>query len=323
MLAIEVPEYGPSDVLRPVERERPEPGPGEVRIAVQAAGINFADIMQRRGHYPGGPTPPYVPGLEAAGTVEAVGEGVDREPGERVVALLNGGGYAEAVLAPDATLFDVPPGLSCSEAAGFPVQFLTAHSILHDRGEVEAGDRVLVHAAAGGVGSAAVQLAALAGAEVFATASTADKLELADRLGADHLINYAETDFAAETDRLTDGEGLDLVLDGVGGETFDRSLDALHQYGRLVTFGVASDAETTVEAPRLLFENKSVVGFHLGQTMGYDPGRVFAAVADLAERLVAGDLEVVVGKTFPLAEAAAAHQLIEDRDSTGKVVLEP
>lgn len=323
MQAIEVTEYGPSDALEPVERETPEPGPGEVRIDVEAAGVNFADVQQRRGLYPGGPEPPYVPGLEAAGTVDAVGEGVDREVGERVVAMVRGGGYAEYVTAPAASLFDVPAFMDLEEAAGFPVQFLTAWAVLHERGEVRAGERVLVHAAAGGVGSAAVQLADAADAEVFATASTDEKLDLAARLGADHTINYEETDFAAEVDVITDGAGLDLVLDGVGGDVFDRSLDALAPYGRLVTFGVASGQPTSADATRLLFENTSVVGFHLGRTMRHDPDRMLAAVPELTGLLADGTVEVVVGETFPLADAADAHEHVESRESVGKVVLEP
>ncbi|MFC7045978.1 zinc-binding alcohol dehydrogenase family protein [Halobacteriaceae archaeon GCM10025711] len=323
MRAIQVSEYGDADALEPVETGTPDPGPGEVRIEVAAAGINFADVMQRRGHYPGGPEPPYVPGLEAAGTIDAVGEDVDREVGERVVAMTGGRAYAEYVTAPAAALFDVPPGVSFEEAAGFPVQFLTAHLTLHDRGDLQAGERVMIHAAAGGVGTAAVQLAALAGAEVFGTASTDEKLALAERLGADHAIDYTETDFREAVDRLTDGEGLDLVLDGVNGQTFDRSLDALSQYGRIVTYGAASGDPRSADTTRLLFENKSVVGFHLGQTMQHDPGRVHAVVPELTDLLGAGDLEVIVGETFPLAEAAAAHEFVESRQSVGKVVLTP
>ncbi len=323
MRAIEVTEFGDGDVLEPVEHEKPEPEEGEIRIAVEAAGINFADVQQRRGRYPGGPEPPYVPGLEAAGTIDAVGDGVDREVGDRVVTMLENGGYAEYATAPAFGLFDVPEFMSFEEAAGFPVQFLTAWAVLHERGGVEAGERVLVHAAAGGVGSAAVQLADAADAELFATASTDEKLDLAARLGADHAINYEEADFATEIDAITDGAGVDLVLDGVGGETFDRSLDALTPYGRLVTFGVASGEPTTADATRLLFGNKSVVGFHLGRTMAHDPQRVLGAVPELTGMLADGTLAVVVGETFPLADAADAHEFVESRGSVGKVVLEP
>ncbi|MDH5021232.1 quinone oxidoreductase family protein [Halobacterium rubrum] len=324
MLAIEVTEFGDDSVLEEVERDRPEPGPGEVLLDVEAVGVNFADVMQRRGHYHGGPEPPYVPGMEAAGTVEATGAGVeDREAGDRVVAMLDGGAYAEYATAPAQALFDVPESISFAEAAGFPVQFLTAYLCLHDWGELDEDDDVLVQAAAGGVGTAATQLASHHGAEVYGTASTSEKLELAERLGCDHPINYTETDFAEETDDLTDGDGLDLILDGVGGDTFRESVDALAPFGTIVAYGAASGEPGTVDTATLLFGNKSVEGFHLGRATQLDPERVFAAVPELSAMLASGDLEVVVGQTFALADAADAHRALENRETTGKVVLEP
>ncbi|NHN58472.1 MULTISPECIES: NADPH:quinone oxidoreductase family protein [Halorussus] len=323
MRQVEVTEFGGSEALNVTDVEASEPGPGQVRIAVEAAGVNFADIMQRRGHYVGGPEPTYVPGMEAAGTVDAVGDGVDYEEGDRVVAMTGRGGYADYALADADSLFEVPEPMSFAEAAGFPVQFMTAHSVLHEWGELEEGERVLVHAAAGGVGTAAVQLASAAGAEVFGTASTDEKLELAERLGCDHPINYEESDFRDVIDEKTDGEGVDLVLDGVGGETFSRSLDALAHFGRVVTYGAASGEPGEVETTRLLFENKSVVGYHLGNALQRDPQRILKAVPELQQLLASGDLEVVVGERFPLEEAAAAHEAIENRETVGKVVLEP
>ncbi|KAB1196734.1 MULTISPECIES: NADPH:quinone oxidoreductase family protein [Haloferax] len=323
MKSIVVTEYGSSDTLEVRETEKPEPGPGEVRLAVEAAGINFADIMQRRGHYRNGPTPTYTPGLEAAGTIDAVGEGVDREVGERVVAMTGGGAYAEYVTTRAAGLFDVPESMSFAEAAGFPVQFLTAYNCLHEWGGFEDGERVLIHAAAGGVGTAAVQLASLAGAETFGTASTEEKLDLATDLGLDHPIQYTEVDFRDVVDAETDGEGVDLVLDGVGGETFQHSLDALSDFGRIVTYGVASGEVAKADTRRLLFENKSVIGFHLGNALQKRPQSVLGAVPELSELLASGELEVVVGERFDLEDAAAAQQYIEDRKSSGKVVLEP
>jgi len=324
MKAIEVTEYGDSDRLETIDAERPDPGPGEVRIAVEAAGINFADIMQRRGHYPGGPEPPYVPGMEAAGRVDAVGDGVtDVSEGDRVVAMVQTGGYAEYAVANAERLFPVPEAMSLEEAAGFPIQFLTAHSCLFAWGGLEEGESVLIQAAAGGVGTAAVQLASNAGAEVFGTASTQEKLDLAADLGCDHPINYTETDFREVIEEETDGEGVDLVLESVGDDVFERSLDAMAHFGRMVTYGVASGVPAEVSNQRLLFENKTVKGFHLGQAATHDPSRVMQAVPDLTEGLASGDLEVVLGKSFALAEAADAHQYIEDRKSSGKVVLKP
>jgi NADPH2:quinone reductase len=324
VLAIEVSEFGDGGVLRQVEREQPDPGPGEVLLDVEAVGVNFADVMQRRGHYHGGPEPPYLPGMEAAGTVEATGDGVkDPEVGDHVVAMLDGGGYAEYATAPAQGLFDVPDSISFAEAAGFPVQFLTAYLCLHDWGDLADDESVLVHAAAGGVGTAAVQLASHHGADVFGTASSSEKLALAERLGCDHPIDYTETDFTEETADLTDGDGLDLVLDGVGGETFRESVDALAPFGRVVAYGAASGEPGTVDTATLLFGNKSVEGFHLGRAMARDPERVYAAVPELSAMLASGDLEVVVGQTFDLADAADAHRALENRETMGKVVLEP
>jgi NADPH2:quinone reductase len=323
MDAIEVQSFGDADEIQVVEREVPEPGAGEVRIAVEAAGVNFADIMQRRGHYQGGPEPPYTPGMEVAGVIDAVGEGVEREEGERVVAMLGGDGYAEYAVASAQGLFDLPAEMSAAEAAGFPVQFLTAHNCLHEWGHLEEGERVLVHAAAGGVGTAAVQLAREAGAEVFGTASTAEKLDTAAALGCDHPINYVEEDFVERIDDLTDGEGVDLVLDGVGGETTARSLDALAHFGRMVSYGAASGTPGRPSTADLLFGNKTVIGYHLGQGIQRDPMRVLGAVPSLTELLAAGTLEVQVGHTFDLTAAADAHRAIEGRETSGKVVLEP
>ncbi|OIB58752.1 quinone oxidoreductase family protein [Natrialba sp. SSL1] len=323
MQAIEVTAYGDNSQLEVTDADLPEPDAGEVRIEVEAAGINFADIMQRRGVYPSGPEPTYVPGMEAAGTIDATGEGVGLDEGDRVVAMLNTGGYAEYATANAQMLFPIPEGMSFAEAAGFPVQFLTAHSCLFEWGGLEEGETVLIQAAAGGVGTAAVQLASNAGAEVFGTASTQEKLDLAAELGCDHPINYTETDFRAVIDEETDGEGVDLVLESVGDDIFERSLDAMAHFGRMVTYGVASGVPAEAENRRLLFENKSVSGFHLGQASYHDPSKIMKAVPDLTQGLTSGDLEVVLGEAFALEDAADAHQYIEDRKSSGKVVLRP
>ncbi|WP_435334638.1 quinone oxidoreductase family protein [Haloarchaeobius sp. TZWWS8] len=323
MRAIEVPEYGETDVLTVVEDEIPEPGEGEVRIAVEAAGINFADIMQRRGHYPGGPEPPFRPGFEAAGTVDAVGEGVDYDVGDRVVGLVGEGGYAEYAVTGADSLFPVPEGMSFAEAAGFPVQFLTAHNCLFEWGGLESGESVLIQAAAGGVGTAAVQLANRASAEVFGTASTQEKRDLAAELGCDHPIDYTSEDFVEVVHEHTDGEGVDLALDGVGGDVFADSFRATKEFGRVVPYGAASGEPGTIEATDVFFRNQSVVGYHLGNAMQTRPQQVLQAVPDLTEGLESGELEVIVGERFALEDAADAHEFIEDRKSSGKVVLEP
>ncbi|CAI49974.1 NADPH:quinone reductase [Natronomonas pharaonis DSM 2160] len=323
MKAATVTEYGEADVLEVTDRERPRPGEGEVLIEVEAAGINFADIMQRRGHYQGGPSPEYVPGMEVAGTIAEVGDGVNREAGEAVVSLVNGGGYAEYATADARGLLDIPGDLSFEEAAGFPVQWLTAHNCLHEWGGLEADETVLVHAAAGGVGSAAVQLADEAGAAVIGTASTEEKLSMASDLGMDHGIQYTEEDFVDRVNEITDGDGVDLVLDGIGSDTSDRSLQALRSFGRMVSYGAAGGEPGRPNTADLLFSNQRVIGYHLGRAIEQKPMKVMGAVPELTQLLGEGTLEVQVGHTFDLEEAASAHQFIEDRKSSGKVVLVP
>lgn len=323
MKAVEVTAFGDASNMHVVDREKPDPGEGEVRIKVEAAGINFADIMQRRGHYHGGPEPPYVAGLEVAGTIDAVGPGVGRSEGQEVAAMVGTEGYAEYATADARALLEVPENLSWPEAAGFPVQFLTAHNCLHEWGELEENERVLIHAAAGGVGTAAVQIAREANATVFGTASTPEKLDKAEALGCDHPINYEADDFVEQINETTAGEGVDLVLDGIGGETTERSLNALTHFGRMVSYGAASGRPGEPPTDKLLFGNKRVIGYHLGQASYRKPMKVMSAVPPLTEMLADGTLEVQVDHTFDLTDAREAHEAIENRETTGKVVLTP
>lgn len=323
MRAVEVTEFGGPEGLIPTEKERPTPESGELLIEVTAAGINFADIQQRMGLYPGGPEPPFVPGFEVAGHVTAVGEDCDVEVGDRVAGLSNVGGYAEFTVGDAATVIEIPDDLDTAEAAAVPVQFLTAHGCLFDRGGLEADENVLIHAAAGGVGSAAVQLAASTGATVFGTASTQEKLDHVASLGCDHPINYEESDFAEEIEEITDGAGIDLVIDGVGGDAFRDSLDTLNHFGRIVTMGVASGNPAVAPTTSLLFSNQEVVGFHLGNTIARDPNRALEPLPELFERVTEGDLSVTIGGRYPLEDADQAHEFIESRQSRGKVLLEP
>ena len=322
MRVVEVPEYGGSDVLRATERERPTPGPGELVIESRAIGVNFADIKRRRGASHRAPDPPFVPGLEAAGEVVDTGDGVEHVVGDRVAVFVGAGGYAEYVLADAGSVFPLPDLMSFEQGAAFPVQYITAHNCLHEWGGVEPGESVLIHAAAGGVGSAAVQLATTAGAEVIATASTPEKLEHASRLGADHCIDYTVADVGSELEGLTD-EGVDLVLDGVGGEAFAASQAAIAPFGRLIVIGSASGTEGEPDPSWLRVRNASVIGYHLGTAMECAPERVRSAVDGLYELLEDGHLEIVIGATFDLEDAARAHDLVESRESTGKVLLLP
>jgi len=312
--AVVCPAYGES--LAVAERPVPDPGPGEVRVAVEAAGLNFADAEQCRGDYPGGPTPPFVPGMEVAGRIDAVGEGVDRDPGAFVAGVCDAGLAEYAVVDAEAVV-RVPDGLSATAAAGVPVQWLTAHNCLFEWGGLTGGDRVLVHAAAGGVGSAAVQVAAASDLDpaptVVATASTPEKLDFARELGADHGIDYGS---AAE--RVG---AVDLVLDGVGGRAFSESVAALADHGRVVTYGAASGRPGTVATPRLFHVNGSVVGYHLRHALATVPDRVRTAVDPVYRLLDESEAAVQVDSTWPLAEAEAALARLRDRSHRGKVVV--
>ena len=320
MRAIHVTEHGGPDVLELVELDPPEPGPGEVSVDVEAVGVNFADIKRRRGSSSRSHDLPFVPGIEAAGTVSAVGEGTGFEVGDRVAVFPTRGSYAEVVVVDADRVFGIPDSLGFEAAAAFPVQFLTAHESLHACGGLRPGDDVLIHAAAGGLGSASVQLAAARGATVFGTASTSEKRRFAERLGADHTIDYETEDFREAVAERTD-EGVDLVLDGVGGRTFDRSLDAVRPFGRVVTLGSASGTDATPNTGRLRAESAHVVGYHLSRAVERDPERVHRAAVEVFGLYDAGGLEFVVGERFDLAEAGAAHAHIESRASHGKVVL--
>ncbi|RYJ14492.1 NADPH:quinone oxidoreductase family protein [Halogeometricum borinquense] len=321
MRAVEVTEYGDSSVLTITDRPAPTPSEGEVSIDVAAVGVNFADIEQRRGNYPDSPSPPFVPGLEVAGTVRTAPAGSDLAVGDRVAALTSSGGYAERATAPAEQTFRIPESLSWAAATALPVQGLTAHNVLHEWGNLSPDERVLVHAGAGGVGSLAVQFADAAGATVLATASTAEKRELTRDLGADHAIDYTDVDVADAVLSRTDG--VDLVVDGVGGNAFAASVEALAPVGRIVTFGMASGSVPTVATPRLFFANQSVIGYHLEHALDHVPERVLEAVPSVIDHLASGQVEVVVDRTVPLSEPQQAHDSLANRETVGKVVLTP
>ena len=289
-------------------------------MAVTAAGLNFADVEQHRGDYPRGPTPPFVPGMEVAGRVDAVGDAVDDVP-DGLVAGFCRGGFAEYAVVEADRLIPVPDRLDATAAAALPVQWVTAHNCLHEWGDLADDERVLVHAAAGGVGSAAVQLASEAGATVVGTASTAEKLALARELGADHGVNYEREDVADRVAALVDG--VDLVLDGVGGRAFSESVAALADGGRIVTYGTASGRPGTVATPRLLFTNASVVGYHLGHALETTPERALRATEPLVDLFADGTVRVHVDSVHPLSSLDRAYRRLRDRESRGKVVVEP
>ncbi|MBB6450148.1 NADPH2:quinone reductase [Geomicrobium halophilum] len=323
MKAIQFSEYGGPEVLQNVEMEQPKPEGREVLIEVYRSGVNYADTARRKGRYVV-PTPlPFIPGAEVAGVVTEVGEKVTKvEPGTRVVTLTHSGGYAEYVKADERGLIPIGESLDFSTAVALPLQGLSAYHVLTTMGRLEEGETVLVHAAAGGVGSIAVQLAKLQGAgNVIATASTEEKLAYARELGADVGINYTKEGWEKEVEEATNGQGVDVAMEMVGGDVFKKTLQLLGRFGRLVIFGSASGEESRLNAGRLMEKNQSVIGFFLPQIMR-KPELMQSSLEALFTHLRAGELKLQIGETFPLEEAAHVHELMEGRKTKGKIILD-
>ncbi len=325
MQAVYVTAFGPPEVLQARDAPLPEPGPGQVRLKVAATTVNFADIQGRRSQYLGSRTPPFIPGLEAAGTVDAIGPGVSGlSVGQRVAAHADGGSYAEYILAKGMETFPIPDSLGWDDATTFPSVGTTALNLLTHAGRLQPGDTVLIHAAAGGVGSTAVQLARTLGAGiVIGTAGSPEKLELARKLGADVAINYRIEDVAARVMELTNGVGADVILDGVGKDSFDSSIASLAPFGRLVAYGQASGPPTPASFGALYGENKSIIGYSSGGFRRRRPEMLRAPGLAAMKLLAQGRWKPVIGARFPLSKASEAHRLIEDRESIGKVLLLP
>jgi synaptic vesicle membrane protein VAT-1 len=334
---------GSYDVLRVEERPDPPVGPGEARIAVKAAGINFADTLARVGLYPDAPKPPCVLGYEVAGEVESVGEGVtELVPGDRVVAGTRFGGQAELVTVPADQVWPLPERLSFAQGAAFPVNYGTAYAALVTMGSLREGTRVLIHAAGGGVGISATQIARNAGAEIFGTAS-ASKHEAIRAQGVDHPIDYRNQDFEAEVMRLTNGEGIDLAIDALGPQSFRKDYRLLRPGGRLVMYGLSENSREgrrsipltlkSLAAMQmatmpwwksllLMNENKGIFGLNMLKWLDSE-GDLDRLVQPLTADLEAGRLEPVVAETFPFERAGEAHRFIAERRNVGKVVLFP
>ncbi|MGH2953446.1 MAG: quinone oxidoreductase family protein [Solirubrobacterales bacterium] len=313
MKAIQIKEFGGPEVMELVDLPDPEPRDGEVVVDVVRAGINFADTHVTRNDYLAEQTLPMIPGGEVCG----------RAPdGRRVAALLAGGGYAERVGVPDGWLVPVPDAVGDDQAAGLLLQGLTAHALVHRCARLQAGETLVVEAAAGGTGSLAVQLAKRAGGRVIALASSPEKRELASRLGADATVDSRSGDLKEAILEANGGEQVDAVLQMSGGEGFEQELRALAPFGRMVTFGIASREENQVRTGHLLRNSRAVIGFWL---MHLIPHRdeVAAMVAELLEAVAAGELEVVIGGVYPLSEARRAHEDIAGRQTTGKLLLDP
>lgn len=321
MKAVRINETGGPEVMHIEEIETPTPKTGEILIKVAAAGINYADLAQRQGAYLTRTITPTTPGFEFAGTVEALGPGVTSPAvGTRVVAF-GEGGYAEYALAQPSTIIPIPDMLDFTHAAAFPVQGITAYQLLRESAHIQAGESVLVHAAAGGVGTLAIQLAKLLGAgTVIGTASNAQKLELIRRLGADAAINYTEENWPEQVKQATGGKGPDIILEMVGGSIAEQSLQCLAPFGRMVIYGAASNQIAQFTGVQLMYKNQAIIGYWLTAQLRR-PDHIARAAMELMQYLISGKLEIVVGQTFPLAAAAEAHKAIAERKTTGKVVL--
>ena len=322
MKAIRVHETGDASVLRYEEAPMPEPKEGEVRIKVAAAGLNFIDTYHRMGWYP---LPrPFILGQEAAGVVESVGAGVsDFQPGDAVAYCMAQGGYADYAVAPARLLVKVPSGVSSQQAAAVMLQGMTAHYLTHSTYPLKAGDIALIHAAAGGTGALVVQMAKMLGAHVIATVGSEEKAAVARASGADDVIVYTQQDFEAETKRLTGGKGCHVVYDSVGKATFEKSLNCLRPRGYMVLFGQASGQVDPLN-PQVLNQKGSIYLTRpsLGAYIATRDELLWRA-NDLFNWLATGKLEVRIDKSFPLAEAAAAHTYLEGRNTKGKVLLIP
>lgn len=338
MKQVWIPKIGGPDVLEVREAPDPDPAVGEVRVRVHAAGVNFADIMARMGLYPDAPKLPTVIGYEAAGVVDAIGPEVTGVAvGDRVMGMTRFGGYSDSVVIPAAQAIKIGDALSFETAAAIPVQYLTAWMMLIRLGNLQKGERVLIHSAGGGVGLAAIQMATWRGAEIYGTASAGKHAQLT-AAGVHHCIDYRTQDFQAEIARLTAGKGVHVIIDAVGGQSFKKSYESLATMGRLFMFGASSFApgksrsvlaavKGFLALPKfkpltLMDQNRGVFGVNLGH-MWHLTGELTAMLTEIVALVEQGVFAPVVDKTFPFAEAAEAHRYIQDRKNFGKVLLTP
>jgi len=320
MKAIEITAPGGPDVLRLAERPLPLPREGEVLVRVAAAGVNRPDIMQRQGKYPPPPGASDIPGLEIAG--EVVAGGGEIPEGQKVCALVSGGGYAEYCAVPAVQCVRVPGGVSATEAAAIPETYFTVWTNLFDRGHLQSGERVLIHGGASGIGTTAVQLGRAHGAIVFATAGSKEKCDACVRLGATRAIDYRREDFVEAVLEATGGEGVDVILDIVGGEYLPRDLSCLRLNGRLVQIGLMSESRSIVDLRPVLQKRLTITGSTLRARSPAEKGVIARAVeANIWPLIEAGEVRPIVHATFPLARAADAHRELESGRVIGKVVL--
>jgi putative PIG3 family NAD(P)H quinone oxidoreductase len=335
MKVIEISTFGGPDVLMLADRPDPMPGPGEALIDVAAAGVNRPDLMQRQGHYPPPPGASDIPGLEVAGRIAALGPAdANGEPprsasghawqvGDAVLALAAGGGYAERIAVPGVQCLRVPRGLAPHEAAAIPETFFTVWTNVFDRGRLAAGEWLLVHGGTSGIGTTAIQLASARGARVLATCGTDDKCRAAERFGAVRGINYRTEDFVEVLRDATNGAGVDVVLDMVGGAYAPRNLEALARGGRLVQIATMGGATTTISLLTVLRKHLTITGSTLRPRTPAEKGAIAAALErEVWPLLESGRVRPVIDRRFALADAAAAHARLESGHAIGKVVLD-
>ena len=323
MTAIEITMPGGPEVLRPVRRAVPRPGDGEVLIRVDAAGVNRPDVLQRRGHYPPPPGASDIPGLEVAGTVVQTGAATTRwQVNDRVCALVAGGGYAEYCVAPGAQCLPIPRDLDDVSAAAIPETFFTVWTNLFQRGALRAGERVLIHGGTSGIGTTAIQLAHVRGAIVYATAGSDDKCAACRRLGATVAINYHDSDFVEVIRSETSAAGVDVILDIIGGDYFNRNIECLAINGRLVQIGLLGGSTTTVDLGRVMRRRLTITGSTLRIRTIEEKGALARELeTHVWPLLSAKQVAPIIDRTFPLADASAAHQRMEKGEHIGKLVL--
>lgn len=322
MKSVRVHQFGGLDALKVEDVPVPEPQEGEARVKVKVIGVNFLDIYQRMGRYQG--SLPFTLGQEAAGVVDAVGPNVgDVKPGDPVAYALVQGSYSEYAIAPAWRLVPIPTDVDFQQAAAAMVQGMTAHYLTHSTYPLKAGETALVHAAGGGTGQLLVQVAKLCGARVLGTVSNEEKAALARAAGADEVILYTQTDFETEVKRLTNNEGVDVVYDSVGKDTFDKSLNCLRPRGYMVLFGAASGAVPAID-PMVLLAKGSIylTRPYLGHYTA-DRAELHERVNDVFNWIANGKLKIHNDKTFPLGDVVEAHRYLEDRQSKGKVLMVP
>jgi NADPH2:quinone reductase len=323
MTAIGIKTPGGPETLVPEERPVPAPGAGEILVKVAAAGVNRPDVMQRKGLYPPPKGAPDIPGLEIAGEVAALGSGVTRwKTGDKVMALVIGGGYAQYCLAHESHALAVPNGYAMTEAAAIPETFFTVWHNVFERGALKSGETFLVHGGSSGIGTTAIQLAKAFGARVITTAGSDDKCEACRKLGADIAINYKSEDFVAVIKDKTAGAGADVILDMVGGDYIERNYEAAAVEGRIVQIAFQGSPKATVDFRRIMLKRLHHTGSTLRSRSVADKGAIAAAIAQKVLPLIAaGKVKPIMDSTFPLADAAAAHARMESSAHIGKIVL--